>query len=133
MFTSKHKRKGDKKQLFKAFVLSVIPTQEKHTSYTRIAVTQSCHLSYQHKIPPFLTREVQDKSTYELINLSTYQLINLSTYQLKNTSTYQLKNSSTQNISNSPTHQLTNSPTHQLENLNYFLLFYNIAPIFAPF
>ena len=60
-----------------------MPTQEKPPSYTRIAVIQSCHLGYQHKIPPFLTHEVQDKSTYQLINLPTYQLKNTSTHQLQ--------------------------------------------------
>ena len=56
------------------------------------------------------------------ISQSTHQLINSSTQK---TPARQLKKS--KNL------QPTSFPTHQLENLNYYLLFYNIAPIFAPF
>jgi len=63
---------------------------------------------------------VQDKSTYQLINLSTHQL-----KKNKKAPAHQLKNS--RHL------QLTSFPTRQLKNLNYYILFYNIAPIFAPF
>jgi len=77
------------------FVLSVIPTEDKHPSHARSTVQ---------------------------INLPTHQLINS---KIKKPPAHQLKN--TKHL------QLTNLKTHQLKNLNFYLLFYNIASIFAPF
>lgn len=57
-----------------------------------------------------------------------YNISKQQTRQLEKSSTkktYQLKNSSTQ--------KLINLKTHQLKNLNYYLLFYNTALIFAAF
>jgi len=59
------------------------------------------------------------------INLPTHQLINSSTQKNKKAPAPQLKNS--RHL------QLTSFPTHQLKYLNYYLLFYNVALIFAPF
>jgi len=90
-----------------------MPTQDKHPSYIR--------------------------STGQ-INLPTRQFINSSTQKIKK---HQLINSKNTNSSTQKTParllkksrnlQLTSFPTHQLESLNYYFLFYNIAPNFAPF
>jgi len=97
-----------------------MPTQNKHLltheSLDGFIVMARC----QHKINTLLTHEVQDNSTYQLINLSTHQLKNS-----KKTPARQLRKS--EHL------QLTSFPTHLLKNLNYLLLSYNIAPNFAPF
>ena len=39
----------------------------------------------------------------------------------------------TQQLTKTSPHLLAKSKTHQLKNLNPYLLFYNVAQIFAPF
>jgi len=83
-----------------------MPTQDKHPSYTR--------------------------STGQ-INLPTHQLIISSTQKLKKNTNLSTQKTPARQLKKSEHLQLTSFPTHQLENLNYYLLFYNIAPNFASF
>lgn len=67
-----------------------------------------------------------------------YLLIHLQAHQPQihkfiNSQTQELINSSTHELINSRTQKLINLQPHQLKALNLYLLFYNIALIFAPF
>jgi len=57
------------------------------------------------------------------------QLANPQTQKPTKSQTHKLTNK----LINPLTHQLINSKTQKLKNLNRYLLFYNIALIFAPF
>ena len=105
-----------------------INTLLSHESLGDFIVMARC----QHKINTLLTHEVQDKSTYQLINLSTHQLKKHQLINSKNTSTSTQKTPA-RLLRKSEHLQLTNLKTHQLENLNCYLLFYNIVPKFALF
>jgi len=113
-----------------------MPTQDKHPSYIRS--------TGQINLP---TRQFINSSTQKL---KKHQLINSKntnsstqktpTHQLKKHQHVYSKNTSTSTqktparlLKKSRNLQLTSFPTHQLESLNYYFLFYNIAPNFAPF
>ena len=101
------------------FVISVMPTQDKHSSHIQSA-GQINSLAYKlvktQQLPNSPTHKLTNSSTHQLTNSSTHQLINSPTHQLTNSPTHQLTNSPTHQLINSSTHQLINSPTHQLTN-----------------
>ena len=80
---------------WEGFVISVMPTQDKHSSHIQSA-------------------EQINSLAYKLVK--TQQLPNTPTHQFINSTTHQLTNSSTNQHINSPTHQLINSSTHKLTN-----------------
>ena len=66
---------------------------------------------------------VQNKSSHWLIK----------SQKTNNSRRHQFTNPLTSKLTNSSTQKLINSQTHQLKTLNCYLLFYNLALIFAPF
>ena len=93
------------------FVISVMPTQDKHSSHIQSA-GQINSLAYK----LVKTQQLPNTPTHQFINSTTHQLTNSQIHQLINSPTHKFKNSSTHHLINSSTHQLTNSPTHQLTN-----------------
>ena len=77
--------------------------------------------------------KTNNSQRHQLTNLLTRKLINSQTHQLAISSTPRLINSQVHQLTGSSTPKLINSSTHLLRRLIYYLLFYKVALVFAPF